>query len=29
VIASGFDAVGELDAFDHLWQLVLPIELAP
>ena len=25
----GFDAVGELDPFDELWQLVLPVEPAP
>jgi len=29
VIADGFDTVDEFDAFDRLWQLVLPIKLAP
>ena len=29
VIADGFDAVSEFDAFDHFGQLVLPIQLAP
>jgi len=29
VIVDDFDAVGEFDAFDDLWQLVLSIKLAP
>ena len=29
MIAALFDSVGELDALDHLWQLVLTIKFAP